>query len=107
MASRDVDGGLNYYSRFAHSLPTDVNYFPIGVWLESVLSQSDINLDKAIDINLYVGVTRNNNLSLLGPNGMHAFLQTEWLDARRRCSVRRRRSSAGTSAGVRRGGSLF
>src|SRR3954447_20355562 len=80
MALREIDGGLAYYGQFAHSLPTDINYFPIGVWFESVLSQTDIDLDKAIDINLYVALTRNSNLSLLGPNGMHAFLQTEWLD---------------------------
>src|SRR4051812_48596130 len=79
MALREIDGGLAYYGQFAHSLPTDINYFPIGVWLESVLSQTDIDRDKAIDLNLYVGLTANSNLALVQNNGMYAFLQQdEW-----------------------------
>src|SRR3954468_20236370 len=78
MALREIDGGLAYYGQFAHSLPTDINYFPIGAWFESVLSQTDIDRDKAIDINLYVVLTGNSNLSLVQNNGMYAFLQDEW-----------------------------
>src|SRR5215210_3396845 len=79
MALREIDGGPGYFSQFANSLPTDVNFFPIGVWFESILSQSDIDQDKAIGLNTYVVLTGNSNLSLLQPNGMYAILQqSEW-----------------------------
>ena len=45
--------------------------------LRACSSQTDINLDKAIDINLYVGLTANSNLSLVQNNGMYAFFQQE------------------------------
>src|SRR6185369_8150679 len=74
-----IDGGLNYYSQFSQSLPVDPNYYPIGVWLDSVTSQSDIDSDKAIDLNLYVGLTANSDLALLQSNGMKTFMQEgEW-----------------------------
>jgi hypothetical protein len=76
---RDVDGGPDYYSRFANSLPSDPNYFPLGVWFESVTSQADINLDKEAGLNLYIVLTANSNLSLVERNGMRAILQqSEW-----------------------------
>jgi hypothetical protein len=76
---RQVDGGPDYYDRFARSLPTGQRYFPIGVWFESVTSQADINLDKQAGLNLYVVLTGNSNLGLIERNGMHAILQqSEW-----------------------------
>jgi hypothetical protein len=76
---RNVDGGQNYYSQFSNSLPSDPNYFPIGVWFESVVSQADVKLDKDAGLNLYVGLTSNSNLSLIQRNGMRAVLQdSEW-----------------------------
>jgi hypothetical protein len=76
---RNVDGGPDYYGQFSKSLPSDPNYFPLGVWFESVVSQADINLDKDAGLNLYVVLTANSNLSLVQTNGMHAFLQqSEW-----------------------------
>ena len=80
MALREIDGGRDYYSQFSNPLPTDINYFPIGVWLESVQSQADIDMDKAAGLNLYVGITRNSQLSLVQANGMDVILQAdEWL----------------------------
>ncbi len=76
---RNVDGGLNYYDQFSNSLPSDPSYFPIGVWFESVVSQADVNLDKDVDLNLYVVLTANSNLSLIERNGIRAILQqSEW-----------------------------
>ena len=46
MALREIDGGPNYFAQFANSLPTDPSFFPIGVWFESVTSQTDINLER-------------------------------------------------------------
>ena len=42
MTLTPVDGGPNHYAKFSHGLPTKKSYFPIGVWLESVLSQADV-----------------------------------------------------------------
>jgi hypothetical protein len=74
---RQVDGGPRYYSRFLNALPSKPSYFPIGVWFESVLSQRDINMDKAAGLNTYVVLTGNSKLSLLRRNGMKALLQHE------------------------------
>jgi hypothetical protein len=75
---RDVDGGGNYYSRFSNAIPSDPNYFPLGVWFESVISQADIDIDKDAGLNLYVVLTTNSNLSLVQKNGLNAILQPEW-----------------------------
>jgi hypothetical protein len=75
---RNVDGGLEYYSRFSNSLPSDPNYFPLGVWFESVVDRN-AHLDKDAGLNLYVVLTADSNLSLVQRNGMRAILQQgEW-----------------------------
>jgi hypothetical protein len=79
MSLREIDGGSNYYAQFTNGLPTNPNFFPIGVWLESVQSQADINLDKAVGINTYVGITANSNLNLVQSNGMYLFAQQDEL----------------------------
>jgi hypothetical protein len=76
---RNVDGDPEYYSRFSNSLPSDPNYFPLGVWFQSVVSQADVDLDREAGLNLYVVLTANSNLTLVQRNGMHAILQqSEW-----------------------------
>ena len=55
----EIDGGVNYFGQFTNSFPTDPGFFPTGVWFESVLSQSDINLDKGAGLNTYVVLTSN------------------------------------------------
>jgi hypothetical protein len=74
-----VDGGPNYYARSSHALPTRASYFPIGGWLNSVLSQSDITKDKAVGLNLYIGVAdpEGSDLGLLQTKGMRAFVQAD------------------------------
>jgi hypothetical protein len=79
MRLRNVDGGADYYSRFANGLPSDPNYFPLGVWYESVLDQGNANLDKDAGLNLYFVLTTNSNLSFIQRNGMKAILQDGWL----------------------------
>ena len=74
-----VDGGPDYYRRFGNGLPTTRSYFPIAVWFESVVEQSDVTMDKNAGLNTYVVLTSNSNLALLRANGMKAFLQEdEW-----------------------------
>jgi hypothetical protein len=76
---RQVDGGRNYYARFPHSLPSDPSYFPVGVWLESVTSQSEVAVKTDAGVNLYVGVAdpEGSNLGLLRDNGQKAIIQSD------------------------------
>jgi hypothetical protein len=75
---RPVDGGTNYYARFEKSLPTDPSYFPVGVWLASVISKLDVVSDRDAGINLYVGVAdpEGSNLGLIEASGQTAFIQS-------------------------------
>ena len=77
MTLAPVDGGSGYYGRFSNGLPASASYFPIGVWFESVVSQADVNQDRAAGLNLYVVLTANSNLSLVHANGMRTLLQQE------------------------------
>ncbi len=80
---RHVDGGHDYYSQFSNPLPSDPEYFPVGVWLQDAVSQTEIDLDKDAGFNLYVALTANSDLSLLQRNGMRAILQqSEWRENR-------------------------
>ena len=76
---RPIDGGANYFAQFSNSLPTDPNFFPVGAWLEGVQTQSDINLDKAAGLNMYVGITANSNFSLIQNSGMYVIAQADEL----------------------------
>jgi Domain of unknown function (DUF4082) len=68
------EGGPAYYSGFTATRPwNNPNFFPVGVWFESVLDQQDIDLDKAAGINTYVELTDNSNMSLIRGNGMYAI----------------------------------
>jgi hypothetical protein len=68
-----VDGGVDFYARFANPLPSDPTFFPIGVWFESVMFPQDVDLDKAIGLNTYVELTGNTDLSIVRAAGMHAI----------------------------------
>jgi hypothetical protein len=74
---RRVDGGANYYARFPNSLPSDPSYFPIGVWFESVLSRSDVEIDKRAGLNLYVALTSTSTLRPISASGMRVIAQHE------------------------------
>ena len=65
-----------YYGQFSNPLPTDPSDFPISVWLESVLSQADVDKDKDAGLNLYVLLTANSNLGLVRDNGMRSIIQS-------------------------------
>ncbi|MCB5274688.1 hypothetical protein BJG92_02225 [Arthrobacter sp. SO5] len=68
-----MDGGPGFYGGFKNSLPATQDYFPLGVWLESVLEPGDIQKDKAAGLNTYVDLTANSDTSLLRPGGVHAL----------------------------------
>lgn len=69
---RSVDGGQGYYGGFQNSLPATPEYFPVGVWLESVLDEGNIKMDKNVGLNTYVNLTADSNTALLRPAGVHA-----------------------------------
>lgn len=68
---RPVDGGPGYYGNFSGSLPTRADYFPIGVWLESVMDVPDIHKDIENGLNTYVDITRNSNSGQLVGTGLN------------------------------------
>lgn len=76
---RQVDGGPRYYARFAHALPSNPRYFPVGVWFESAETRKEIRLDKKAGLNLYVGVACPEcaNEKLIRANGMRAIVQSD------------------------------
>lgn len=70
---RDVDGGSGFYGGFTNSLPATPDYFPVGVWLESIVEPANVARDKDAGLNTYVGLTTNSDLSLLSRSGLFAL----------------------------------
>ncbi len=70
---RDVDGGGGFYGGFTSSLPATSDYFPVGVWLESIVERDNVARDKDAGLNTYVGLTSNSDLSLLSDSGLFAL----------------------------------
>ena len=69
---REVDGGPNYYARFNPTLPTDNDFFPVGVWFESVTGPEDVRRDADAGVNVYVELTSNSDLQLIEAADMFA-----------------------------------
>lgn len=70
------EGGPSYYAQWPSMQAwNNPSLFPIGVWFESVLSQSDVNLDKSAGLNTYVELTSNTQMALIRDNGMYAITQ--------------------------------
>ena len=58
----------------------DPDYFPTGVWLESIQEAKDLATDQAAGINTYVGLTASSDLTLARSAGARVILQqSEWL----------------------------
>ena len=68
---RSVDGGVGYYDKFENGLPSSPNFFPIGVWFESVLNQQDLSKDQAMGLNTYVELTADSDVSVARGAGMY------------------------------------
>ncbi|AFR29217.1 hypothetical protein [Arthrobacter sp. Rue61a] len=73
IALRQVDGGQAYYAQFRAGLPAVDSFFPIGVWLESVLDKGNVSMDSDAGINTYVELTANSNVQLIRDSGMFAL----------------------------------
>lgn len=68
------EGGPAYYGRHpATNAWNNQNFFPIGVWYESVLSTADTDRDKAAGLNTYVELTSNSSPTLIRNAGMYAI----------------------------------
>lgn len=81
LALTEPDGGRAYFGRWDAALPSGPEFFPIGVWFESVVSQSDVDTDVAAGINTYVALTADSDVSLIEDNGLHAIPQyEEWVN---------------------------
>ena len=70
---RTVDGGADYYTKFANPLPSSPGFFPIAVWYESVLSSSDAAIDKDAGLNTYVELTEGSRGDLVRAAGMNTL----------------------------------
>ncbi len=79
LSLKRVDGGREYYGKFSRALPTRSSYFPIGTWLKTALSPSEVAEDREVGLNLYVGVAdpEGSDLGLLRANGMSALIQAD------------------------------
>ncbi len=70
---RDIDGGVDYYEQFEQSLPSSPDYFPLGVWFESVRNTGDTAQDRSVGLNTYVELTADSDLSVARDAGMFAL----------------------------------
>src|SRR4051812_11558607 len=71
-----IDGGPGFYGTFSPALPAGRDFFPIGVWFESVLQESDIAADRGAGLNTYVQLTADSNVQLVRKSGLHALPST-------------------------------
>jgi len=72
---REVEGS------YPTGLPNDPAFFPLGVWLASAESASDVDRDRALGLNLYAGLVRDPppDLDAVERSGMHLLVQAdEW-----------------------------
>jgi hypothetical protein len=72
---REPDGS------YPAGLPNDPMFFPLGVWLETVLSPDDVVQDKSFGLNLYAALAHDDltDLDAIETGGMHLLAQAdEW-----------------------------
>jgi hypothetical protein len=68
------EGGPSYYGQYASTAAwNNPNFFPVGVWFESVLTDDDVAKDKAAGLNTYVELTSNSDASLIRNAGLYAI----------------------------------
>jgi hypothetical protein len=75
LATEPWEGGPQYYAQWSWTRDwASPNFFPVGVWLESVIEPGDVATDKAAGLNTYVGLTANSNPALvLQAGGMYVL----------------------------------
>jgi hypothetical protein len=66
---------------YPNGLPNDPAFFPLGVWLETVIDPAQVRQDRSFGLNLYVGLAHDDvaDLDAIEAGGMHLLVQTdEW-----------------------------
>jgi hypothetical protein len=60
-------------------LPNNRTFFPLGVWLETVVDRADVSEDRSVGLNLYVALALDSltDLDAIEANGMHLLLQAD------------------------------
>lgn len=82
---QEIDGGANYFGKWANSYPTDPSYFPLSVFNVNDLGSS-VSTYKSFGINTITSIYDSNgpigNLDVAKANGMPATLgpDTEYID---------------------------
>ena len=77
---QEVDGGLDYYSRFSNALPSGASFFPIAVWGSYAHEPANINVDKAVGLNTYVWAADPLYMADIRAAGMHVIQAQEERD---------------------------
>lgn len=66
-----------YHAAWRHGLPTDPQFFPVGVWFQQVTSTADRDADRTAGLNTYVLLTANSSLPLVA-DAMVVPQSSEW-----------------------------
>lgn len=77
------EGGPSYYAQFPTARSqgwTNPQFFPVGVWYQSVTTQGDIDRDKHVGINTYVMLTDDSDHQLIRANHMSAVVSPSQAD---------------------------
>ena len=64
-------------------LPNDPTFFPLGVWLETVIDETQVAQDRSFGLNLYVALAHDEvtDLDAIEASGMYLLVQAdEWSD---------------------------
>jgi hypothetical protein len=72
---REPDGS------YPAGLPNDPTFFALGVWLETVVDEAEVALDRSLGLNMYVALAHDEltDLDAIEVSGMHLLLQAdEW-----------------------------
>jgi len=70
-----VDGGADYYGRFANPLPTSADFFPIAVWGAYAQEPANMDLDAAAGLNTYVWAADSSYMSAIRSDGRFHVIQ--------------------------------
>ncbi len=68
------EGGPAYWERFRNTANgpwTDPSFFPIVAWYDGVSSDAEVEYDKSIGINTYIGMDNSTPFSLFTRNGVY------------------------------------
>ena len=73
VTARPVDG------TYPAGLPDDPGYFPVGVWLPTVVDGAQVAFDRSLGLNLYVGLAHEDatDLDAIEAGEMHLLVQVE------------------------------